>query len=132
MQAKGTFDVTIGPEPQYDSVDGVVLGRLALSKEYRGDLEATSTAILLSAGASVKGSAGYVALERVAGRLHGRAGSFVLQHSGTMTRGQAALSVGVVPDSGSGDLRGLSGAMTIDIVDGQHFYGFDYTIAPGA
>jgi Protein of unknown function (DUF3224) len=127
--ATGAFDVTMSPDPNYEADDdGVVLGRMSLSKQFRGDLEAVGSAQMLSAGTSVKGSAGYVAIERVVGRLHGRAGSFVLQHCGTMNRGHAALSVSVVPDSGTGELKGLTGTMTIDIVNGKHFYGFDYTI----
>jgi Protein of unknown function (DUF3224) len=130
-RAAGAFDVTVSPEPRYEAADGgVVLGRLARTKQFRGDLDATSIVQMLSAGTAVKGSAGYVAIERVVGRLHGRAGSFVLQHSGTMTRGQPALSVTVVPDSGTDALKGLAGTMTIDIVDGAHFYAFDYTLAP--
>lgn len=128
----GPFDVTMSPEPRYETADGgLVLGRLSLTKQFHGELEATSVVQMLSAGTAVKGSAGYVAIELVTGRLAGRAGSFVLQHSATMNRGQATLAVAVVPDSGTGDLAGLSGRMTIDIVDGQHSYGFDYTLDTG-
>jgi len=77
----------------------------------------------------VKGSAGYVAMERVHGTLDGRSGTFALQHSGTMTRGEGQLSVTVVPDSGTGQLAGLSGTMSINIADGEHSYEFDYTLA---
>jgi hypothetical protein len=127
--AAGTFDVTMSPEPKYETVDGgIVLGRLALTKQFHGELEASSVVQMLSAGTATKGSAGYVAIERVVGRLGARAGTFVLQHSGTMNRGEASLSVSVVPDSGTGELAGLAGQMTIDIVDGEHFYGFDYTL----
>ena len=83
---------------------------------------------MLSAMTEVKGSAGYVAMERVTGTLHGRSGSFVLQHSGTMTRGAPQMSVTVVPDSGTGQLAGLAGQMTIKITDGKHFYEFEYTL----
>jgi hypothetical protein len=130
--AAGPFDVTTNPEPRYETADGgIVLGRLSLSKQFHGELDATSVVQMLSAGTAVKGSAGYVAIELVAGRLAGRAGSFVLQHSGTMNRGQATLTVAVVPDSGTGELTGLSGHMTIDIVDGKHSYGFDYAFDAG-
>ena len=133
MHAQGAFDVTMSPEPQYESADGgIVLGRLSLTKQFHGDLEASSVVQKLSARTGVKGSAGYVAIERVVGRLHGRAGTFVLQHSGTMTRGRPALTVTVVPDSGTDELTGLAGSMTIDIVEGQHFYAFDYVIEPPA
>ncbi len=128
-QSKGTFEVVMDPEPQYDGFEGgVVLGRLLLKKTFHGDLDATSTVRMLSAGTAVKGSAGYVAIELVQGKLRGRAGSFVLQHSGTMKRGQAGLTVTVVPDSGTGELAGLSGTMAIDIVDGAHFYTFDFEL----
>ena len=83
---------------------------------------------MLSALTSVKGSAGYVAIERVTGTLEHRAGSFVLMHTGTMTRGAPQLVIGVVPDSGTDQLTGLSGSMTINIVDGKHFYDFEYTL----
>ena len=76
----------------------------------------------------MKGSAGYVAIERVTGKLHGKSGSFVLQHSGTMTRGAPQLAVTVVPDSGTGDLAGLTGKMSIKIAEGKHTYEFEYTI----
>lgn len=130
--AAGTFDVTMSPEPKYETVDGgIVLGRLALTKQFHGELDASSVVQMLSAGTATKGSAGYVAIERVEGRLGARAGTFVLQHSGTMNRGEASLSVSVVPDSGTGELAGLAGRMTIDIVDGKHFYAFDYTLGAG-
>lgn len=127
MQASGSFDVTMSPEAPTHSGDGVTLGRVVINKVFRGDLAASGRADMVSALTSVKGSAGYVAIERVVGTLHGRAGSFVLQHSGTMTRGQASLTVSVVPDSGTGALEGIAGQMTIDIVDGKHLYTFDYT-----
>ena len=128
-QIKGAFEVVMDPNPSYDPFDGgLVLGRLLLKKTFHGALDATSTVRMLSAGTAVKGSAGYVAIELVEGKLSGRAGSFVLQHSGSTNRGQASLSVTVVPDSGTGELQGLSGAMKIDIVDGNHFYSFDFQL----
>ena len=128
--ASGTFEVKLNPQkPDSKEAEGAKLGRMAIDKQFHGDLEATSTGEMLAAGTDVKGSAGYVAMERVAGTLHGRNGSFVLQHSGTMTRGASQLSVTVVPDSGTGELVGLAGKMTINIVDGKHFYKFDYTVA---
>jgi formylmethanofuran dehydrogenase subunit C len=126
--AKGTFDVTMNPQPPYDTAEGVTLGRVSISKQFRGDLEAQSTVEMLSAITDVKGSAGYVALERVRGTLHGGSGGFVLQHSGMMTRGKAELTVSVVPDSGTGELKGLQGKMTIEVVNGDHLYTFDYTL----
>lgn len=130
-RAAGTFEVSVNPEPSYEGLEGgIVLGRLSLSKQFAGDLQGSSVVQMLSAGTAVKGSAGYVAIERVVGTLAGRSGAFVLQHSGTMARGQATLTVSVVPDSGTDGLAGLDGRMTIDIVDGKHFYKFDYTL-PG-
>ena len=131
-RAAGEFDVTTTPLAPYETVEGVVYGRIAVAKRFHGDLEGTSTVEMLTAGSSVKGSAAYVAIERVAARLNGRPGAFALLHVGTMTRGQPELTVSVVPDSGAGELVGLSGRMTIDIVDGRHSYGFDYTITGGA
>jgi hypothetical protein len=125
----GAFDVAMNPEPHYEDVDGGnVLGRVSFGKTFHGELDATSTVQMLSAGTAVKGSAGYVAIELVVGRLRERGGSFVLQHSGTMSRGQATLTVSVVPDSGTGELKGLAGTMAIDIIDGAHFYKFDYVL----
>ena len=129
MTASGPFDVKMNPDPSYETADGgIVLGRLSLAKQFHGALDATSVVQMLSAGTAVKGSAGYVALELVTGQLDGRAGTFVLQHSGTMNRGEASLTVSVVPDSGTGALAGLAGTMAIDIVDGAHAYRFDYTL----
>jgi Protein of unknown function (DUF3224) len=125
--ARGTFEVSSQREPPYDSVDGVSLARVSISKQFQGDLSGSATVQMLGAGTPVEGSAGYVALERVTGTLGGRAGTFVLQHMGSMGRGAMQLRVAVVPDSGTGELRGLSGQMTIEITSGKHFYAFDYS-----
>ncbi len=122
--ATGTFEVKLTPQ----STDAAGLGRMAIDKQFHGDLEAVSKGEMLSAMTEVKGSAGYVAMERVTGKLHDRAGSFVLQHSGTMNRGAASLSVTVVPDSGTGQLAGLAGKMAIVIEGGKHSYEFEYTL----
>ena len=124
----GTFDVTITPETLSDTAAQSGLGRLSLDKRYHGALEASAQGEMLSARASVTGSAGYVALERVEGSLDGRHGSFYLQHSGTMTRGAPALSVTVVPDTGTEQLQGLRGSLAIRIDDGKHYYDFTYDI----
>lgn len=126
--ASGTFEVKMSPQSMHDAAATATLARLALDKRYRGDLEATGAGEMLAAGTAIKGSAGYVAMERVEGSLHGRKGSFVLQHSGTMNRGAPTLSVTVVPDSGTGELVGLAGKLVIDIVEGKHLYAFDYTL----
>ena len=117
------------PQAADDYADGVSLGRFALDKTFHGDLEATSKGQMLSAGTAIKTSAGYVAIERVIGRLHDRTGTFVLQHSGTMARGVPGLVLTVVPDSGTGELEGLSGSMEIIREPGKHLYVFDYAIA---
>jgi hypothetical protein len=101
---------------------------MSIDKQFHGDLEATSKGEMLTAGTGVKGSAGYVAIEKVSGSLHGRSGAFVFQHSGTMTRGAPQLTITVVPDSGTGELVGLAGKMAIDVVNGKHSYDFEYTL----
>jgi hypothetical protein len=129
FHASGSFDVKLTPQkPDDPETESAKLGRMAIDKKFQGDLEAVSRGEMLSAMTDVKGSAGYVALERVTGALGGRSGSFVLQHSGTMTRGEAQLSVTVVPDSGTGELAGLAGKLSIQITEGKHSYAFDYTL----
>jgi len=129
--AAGTFEVKLTPQSTDAVPEGSTLGRLSIDKQFHGDLEGTSTGEMLSAGTQVKGSAGYVAMERVTGSLNGRSGTFVLQHHATMTRGTPQLSIAVVPDSGTGDLTGLAGTMVINIADGKHSYDFEYRL-PGA
>ena len=128
MQATGTFTVKLEPQPPAHADSG--LGRMGLAKQFSGDLVAHSLGEMLSYRSAVDGSAGYVAMERVVGRLHGREGSFVLQHSGTMDRGAPALVVGVVPDSGTDELAGLAGSLAIHIdAQGGHSYTFDYRLS---
>lgn len=126
--AAGTFEVTLSPQPASSPTPGATLGRMLLDKRYHGDLEGTAQGQMLSAGTGTQGSAGYVAIEHVVGRLHGRNGSFVLQHHGLMNRGTPQLSIVVVPDSGTGELQGLAGTMDIRITEGRHFYSFDCTL----
>jgi flagellar basal body rod protein FlgG len=127
IRANGTFEVKL--TPQQTEAEAPAVGRMSIDKRFQGDLEATSKGQMLAAVTSVKGSAGYVAIEHVTGSLHGRSGTFTLQHSGTMTRGAPQLTVGVVPDSGTGELAGLAGTMAITIADGKHSYDFEYTLA---
>jgi hypothetical protein len=133
QRVTGPFDVKITPQkPDTQIARAANLGRLTIDKRYHGDLEAIAKGEMLAAQTEIKGSAGYVALERVTGKLKGRSGSFVLQHNGTMNRGAAELTVTVVPDSGAGELRGLTGKMRIVIApDGAHSYEFDYKIESG-
>jgi Protein of unknown function (DUF3224) len=126
--ATGPFDVKLAPQGEDDKAEGSTLARYSLDKQYHGDLEATAKGTMLTAGTDVNGSAGYVAIERVTGTLNGRTGSFVLQHSGTLTRGTPVQSITVVPDSGTGQLAGLSGKLTVIIDAGKHSYAFDYTL----
>ena len=125
--ASGAFEVKMNP--QVDDKGEPTVGRMSLDKQFHGDLEAGSKGQMLAVMTDVSGSAGYVAMERVNGKLHGRSGTFALQHSGTMTRGTPQLIITVVPDSGTGELAGLAGTMIINIIDGKHFYEFDYTLA---
>lgn len=127
--AAGTFDVKLTKQPLADANADSALGRMSMEKTFSGELQGTSRGEMLMAGAPAKGSAGYVAIEHVDATLHGRRGTFVLQHSATMNRGAPQLSVTVVPDSATGELAGLSGRVGIDIVDGKHFYTFDYDLA---
>jgi Protein of unknown function (DUF3224) len=126
FHAAGSFDVKVTPVPMED--DNWAPARLTIEKQFHGDLEATSKGEMLTAVGAVKGSAGYVAIEKVTGKLRGRSGSFVLQHTGTMTRGAPQLSITVVPDSGTDDLAGLTGQMTIHIETGKHSYEFEYAV----
>src|ERR1700676_5450215 len=128
MHANGTFDVKVNVQKADNKEEeSAKIGRMSLDKKFHGDLEATSAGEMLSMGTEVKGSAGYVAMERGNGTLYGRMGTFALQHSGTMTRGEPQLSVTVVPDSGTGQLAGIAGKMTIKLADGKYFYEFEYT-----
>lgn len=126
--ARGTFSVEMKPHSAPEPVDGVSLGRMSLDKKFEGELEGTGQGEMLTALTPIKGSAGYVAIERFTGTLHGRSGSFVFQHSGTMNQGVPQLSIAVVPDSGTEALLGIAGTFTLNIVDGQHLYEFEYTL----
>jgi hypothetical protein len=127
--ATGTFEVKMTPQASDEKGADPAVGRYSLDKQFHGDLEGTSKGEMLAVGTAVEGSAGYVAMEQVTGTLGGRKGTFALQHTGTMTRGAPQLSVTVVPDSGTGQLVGLTGRMDIKITDGKHFYNFEYSIA---
>lgn len=126
----GTVDVKMNPLPG-EGPAWESFGRRAIEKRYHGDLEATGEGQMLGFLSTEKGSAGYVALERVTGTLNGRKGSFVLQHSGTMARGVEALAITVVPDSGTEGLSGLSGRMSILVHEGRHVYEFEFALPKG-
>ncbi len=132
MHAKGTFEVTLRPLEPYNTAAGTNLGRMSIDKVFHGDLEGVSKGEMLTGGSPASGSAGYVAMEFVAGTVGGKRGAFIFQHSATMTKTSQHLSLTVVPGSGTGELAGLEGAMTITIVEGKHFYDFEYAIGAPA
>ena len=126
--ATGSFSITMQPAAAAQRAGRSSLGRVLLEKVYAGDLVATATGQMLNAVTDTRGAAGYVAMEAVTGMLQGREGSFVAQHAGTMADGQQALSIVIVPHSGTGQLTGIRGTLAIRIVDGQHFYDIDYSL----
>lgn len=132
QHASGPFEVKITPQPADGYADAAALGRMTLDKQFHGDLEGTSKGQMLTGMGAVKGSAGYVAIELVTGTLHGRPGTFILMHTGVMNRGEPHLTITVVPDSGTGELTGLSGTMTIDAGGGRHSYALQYALPTGA
>jgi hypothetical protein len=129
LAAHGTFEVNIIPQPSEEKPESLTpLGRMLIEKQFHGDLDATSKGQMLTGMTEVKGSGVYVAVERVAGTLYGRTGSFILHHLGLMVRGVPQLTVSVVPDSGTGELAGIAGTMNIIIAEGKHSYDFVYTL----
>ena len=129
MPATGKFDVKITPQASDLAPEGPNLGRMSIDKQYHGDLDAAAKGeMITAAGIAVKESAAYSAMERVSGSLHGKKGTFALQHTGVMTRGTPSLNVTVVPDSGTGELAGLTGRMEIIIEGKEHSYVLDYEI----
>lgn len=131
MVARGTFDVTMTPLPADANSDAAAIGRYAMEKQFHGDIEGSSAGQMLGTRTAVEGSAAYVAIEKVTGTLHGHRGSFSLQHSAWMAGGQQRMTITVVPDSGTEQLVGLKGTLTIIIADGKHSYEFEYS-RPGA
>jgi hypothetical protein len=128
MHASGPFDVKVTPMPPEEATGAPAIGRMSIDKRFHGDLDATSKGEMIASQGHVTGSAGYVAMEIVTGALHGRSGTFVLQHTGVMDRGTPSLVITVVPDSGTGELTGLAGTMKIIIEGKAHSYEFDYTL----
>jgi hypothetical protein len=128
VKISGSFDVALEPMETYaDGVEGSNLGRMSINKTFHGQLSAESKGEMLNVMSTVKGSAGYVAIEQVIGSISEKTGTFVLQHYGLMSAGNNKLILEVVPDSGTGELVGLTGQMEIRIENGQHFYDFEYT-----
>ena len=127
-QALGTFEVKTAPLPADDATAATSISRYSLDKAYRGDLEGVSAGEMMGAGNVAAGSAGYVAIEQITGTLHGRHGSFALQHSSTMDQGNFDMNIKVVPGSGTEQLAGIGGVLTIIIEGKKHSYSFDYTL----
>lgn len=129
FRVEGPFEVKMNPLPGDGGAEAVALGRMALDKRYHGELEATSVGQMLALHGDEKGSAGYVAIERISGTLQGRSGSFAAQHFGLMDRGEKTLRIDIIPDSGRGELVGIRGCMDIRFeAGGAHFYTLDYTL----
>ncbi len=131
-RATGTFSVDLKPQPLTDEAASPLLSRLSINKTFTGDLTGTSQGEMLSARTDTQGSAGYVAIEKITATLQGKKGTFVLQHSSTMTRGKGEQSVTVVPDSGTGELVGLEGRMTIEVSGREHGYVLEYSLGGDA
>ncbi len=125
MHATGPFDVKMIPQDD-NAVDGVT--RILIDKQYHGDLEGTGKGEMLTGGMSAEKSGVYVAIEKFSGSLHGRSGSFLLCHTGIMSRGKPELTILVGPDSGTGELAGIAGKLTVNVADGKHSYDFEYTL----
>jgi len=128
LNAEGTFEVKNSPLGADDALGGTGIGRFGLDKQFHGDLEGSSKGEMLGAGTPATGTAGYVAIEQITGTLNGRTGSFALQHFGTMEDNKFDLLVKVVPGSGSGELSGIAGTMSIAIANGKHSWKFDYSL----
>jgi len=124
----GSFSVKMIPQEPSETTKETAIGRMSLEKRYEGELAGVGRGEMLTVHGAVEGSAGYVAIERFLGTLQGRAGGFALQHNGIMNRGEPSLSVVVVPDSGSGELVGLTGRMILSNNDGEHAYEFEYEL----
>jgi hypothetical protein len=126
-QAKGSFDVSTKPVEQ-DKAEGSILGRFSLDKVYHGALDASGKGEMLTVGTDVPGSAAYVATERVVGTLDGKAGSFALVHRGAMRGKDVSMVIDIVPDSGAGALKGITGRLVITVVEGKHQYALEYAL----
>jgi hypothetical protein len=126
--ATGSFDVKMSPQTITGQAADPDMGQMSMRKTWQGDLDATSTGTMIGAGKPDRGSAGYVAMEKVTGTLMGRTGTFILQQFGTMTDDKLQMTIAVVPSTGTGQLEGLTGTMTIRTNNGQHAYYFDYSL----
>ncbi|GAB2512095.1 DUF3224 domain-containing protein [Lysobacter humi (ex Lee et al. 2017)] len=127
--AKGRFSIQKIPQPMLDLGGDAQAMHLRFDKQFEGALKATGVVQFMAVGNPSKGSAAYVAVERIDGTLDGRRGSFMTRHPGVMDAGAMSLDLAVVPQSGNGELEGLRGTMSIDIIDGEHFYTLDYQLS---
>lgn len=127
-KVRGSFDVKLTPQSPAEPDGRWMPGRMVIDKQFHGALEGTSEGVMLAVRTEEEGSAGYVAIERVSGMLEGREGTFALQHSGVMDRGEKRLVIEVIPGSGTGGLQGLRGTMDIIITDGKHEYELEYEL----
>lgn len=132
LTAAGSFDVSLTPLTLDPPGDDSARGRMRLSKRFHGGLDATGAGEMLTGMGAVSGSAAYVAIERISGTLAGRSGSFLVVHRGVMTRGAQDLLVSIVPDTGTGELTGIAGGMTLIVGAGRHDYRIDATIPDAA
>jgi hypothetical protein len=123
--AHGAFEVKVQPLAPSD-IPGVA--RFSIDKTIHGDLEATTKGEMYTAGDPKAGAAGYVAIETVTGKLDNKTGSFVLQHFATMDSSGREMMVKVVPGSGTGEFKGISGTFKIIIADGKHSYDLEYQL----
>jgi Protein of unknown function (DUF3224) len=128
MNARGTFEVQIAPMPVDAYTDAATLGRMTIDKQFSGDMVGTGKGQMLTGMGNAKGSAAYSAIERFTGTVAGKRGSFVMQHTGVMTRGAQSLLITIVPDSGSDELAGITGTLKIIIEGKQHSYEFEYAL----
>lgn len=128
QHATGTFEVKL--TPQDDKTGDSSMGRMTFEKQWQGEIQGSSTGQMLTGGEVKTGSAGYVAMEKFTGSVKERKGTLIFQHSATMTSGKGDLTITVVPSSGTEELKGITGKLTIKIENGKHFYDFDYTLPP--
>jgi len=128
MHARGTFSVELEASPPFEEDAGIAFSRVRVDKRFEGTLEAESVVHMLAVMTPVKTSRAYVAVERVVGTLDGREGAFAVTHLGVQTADEQSLALAIVPDSGTGELEGITGTLSIEFTDGQHFYEIDWSL----
>jgi len=132
VHAKGSFEVKMIPAEATDFEKANDIARMTSDKTWHGDFEGVSHVEMITGSTASTGSMAYVAIERMTGKLNGRQGSFTFSHRASMMKGEAPsageLSVTVVPNSGTGELTGLTGSLMIHIDQGKHTWTFDYSL----